>query len=301
MINLDNKLRNELPFYFEKHYNYLNDVFPQFIHQKQTLIQKERTENTDSSKFFLLLLNNFLKSKVQNEQSLKKIEKIVQITKNLKNTESFQDVFVHKISKYFHKILINRKELIEESQINYFSLLHTIKGIFKIQESFLNIGKSLSILLNLTKYYCLLLFSLNLFEEPFSEIIESKKIVNILGLILNVTIDFQDSIIDSEHSFNDFFEEISKLCKEILSFPLRLNNIHERKEFFNVYKEKIKALDLFSLLDEKSIEFPKDLIKQKIILLDPAHNLEDSTEIASRFIAKLDVVFDIYQFKVSFT
>ena len=85
----------------------------------------------------------------------------------------------------------------------------------------------------------------------------------------------------------------------MVSFPQKLNDLNERGKFFNNYKNLAKVLGIFMIIKENNIsDFPKNLIMEKIVLLEPANNLEDSVDIDSKFIAKLDIVFDIHNVKV---
>jgi len=297
-----------LPFYFEKHYNYVNDVFPQFIKQKSKksettdiLTENEQFEKTDSSYFYKLLLINFLNANGNFVDISKKIEKIFIITGKFKNNQNIFDIFVNKMSKYLWKVILIQKDLADGSQINYCSIIKIMRGIFKLQEIYSNIGKELTLFFNLIKFYCLILLPIHLFEDEFSEIVESKKIINFLSIILTSSIDFQNYILDQNQNYSNYLlisKNISVLCKEILSNPSKLNNYNERKQFFSLYKDSMKNLNFFASIQENISNFPKDLRSKNIVLLEPANNLEDSIEIDSKFIAKLDIVFDIYNMEV---
>ena len=193
-----------MPFYFEKHYNYVNDVFPQFIQPSQKIIplsENPTLENNNFSKFFKLLINNFLNKKANMELISNNIQKIFQNTKKLKNEQNIYESFVYKLSKFLWKLTLVELSIskLPITQINYFMIVKIMKGIFKLQETHLNIRKELNFLLNGIKYYCLVLLPLHLIEDEFCETIESKKIFNLLTIVLSGSIDFQNLILFEGH------------------------------------------------------------------------------------------------------
>ena len=308
-ISSENKIMLELPFYFEKHYNYVKDVFPQFIEQSipkdiktQILADDQTHEINIPIKFFNLLIHNFLFEENIHEAS-HNIEKIFAITKTMQNQENVIDSFVHKLSKYLLRLITFKKSLnVFDGQINYCSLIKIMKGVFKLQEKFNNIGTNLLFFLHLIKFYCVIFLAMHLFEGGMSDVVETNRILNFLRIILNSSMDLQSYLSDFNPDILpklNVLKDFLILCKDVVSFPQKLNDVNERGQFFNNYKNLAKVLDIFMIIKENNIpDFPKNLIMEKIVLLEPANNLEDSVEIDSKFIAKLDIVFDIHNVKV---
>jgi len=261
-------------------------------------------ELNNSSKFFNLLINYFLSGENNLEEASNKIEQVFLITARMKNEDVIADLFVHNLSKYLLKLLnFKRSFNIFGEQVNYFSLIKIMRGVFKLQEKYSNLGEKLTLFLNFIKFYCLILLPMHLFEDEFTDVVETNKILNFLRIILNSSVDFQSYLFDFNPDILNrlvLLKEFLFLCKEIISFPQKLNDVNERRQFFNSYKNFAITLDLFSIIkDTNNIpEFPSNMIMEKIILLEPQNNLEDSVEIDSKFIAKLDIVFDIYNIKV---
>ena len=311
-IDSNNRERLELPFYFEKHYNYVKDVFPQFIEKSKNADSLWNTHETAhySLKFFSLMMNYFLN--LDEESSLvdtaEKFKEIFMIISKMKNLSSAHDCFVQKLSKYLLNLITFRKsfscsEL--ESEINYHSLIKIMKGIFKLQERYSNIGKLLLIFMNMIKFECFLLLPLHLFQRNYLETFESGKLNSFLVAILNSSVDFQHYLNElniTQPDLNNSFKVLLILFKSVISFPQKLNDSQERRIFYLNYQNLVKSMNIFELFKESSVipKFPVNLIQEKIVLFEPSNNLEESIEIDSKFIAKVDVVFDLFNIRVTF-
>ena len=109
----DKVFLSQLPFYFEKHYKYARDLYPQFISENsennELIINNiNLNENEDSYiKWFNIIVKNLLNSNDNYSQSLKIMNYIFNITKNVnKNYENGLKInFVNKISKNFAIVL----------------------------------------------------------------------------------------------------------------------------------------------------------------------------------------------------
>lgn len=293
VINLERNIQNEMPFYFEKHYNYIKDIFPKFIESNDE-IKKISKKNNNSlyCDLFSSILDNFFNFK--DSENFKKIESISKLANKLKHVENPLDIFITKICKNFAKMNLIRKAFLDQKEIDENLLYKIMKSIFQIQEKYLNIEDNLNFLFEIMKYFCLLFFPINLLEKSYSGVFEHKKFFNLILSISDISHIFKEKSNEFPNNLR-FSNKIFLLCKEILSNPNKLNDFNERRKCHLAYKDAIRSDDFFDKIGKNySFDFPSELKLEKIILVEPKENYDDYLLIDSKFIAKLDIVFDTY-------
>lgn len=290
VVSLDKNVKNDLPFYFEKHYNYVQDIFPQFIQKSQNII---KDEEESSHSLFQMLFHYFIS---ENEKILSNITKICSIAQELKNPINSCDIFLRKICKYVSNLARIRNSAIEGNalEVDFGLVAQTMRGLFKLQEKYVNVGEDLISLLDLFKFFCLLLIPLQSFKSKHCEVFEFKQIINIITTVLNVSLEFIQTKEAVFELFSPMVKEISLICKEILANPKRLNDYNERRKLFQAYSNSLNLRVFEKLQIFLPLNFPKKMKISRVILIEPHENFDDYLIIDSKFIAKVEIVLETH-------
>lgn len=244
-IETDENLKKNLPFYFQKHSNYLQDTFPEYLTKKKENgkeIENEKMDNTDLQKFYEVILFHSI-----DEPGNQTFELVRNILENGLNSENKKNTKVmnHRILECFLKLMEPLNTIIKyftneymyKNNVDVRLLIKIITKINQFQSKVKNKDENLKIFLIMSKFIAFALIPYEFFKNQELDSFETKKFLKVIEILNIVNYEFEEFMADNL-IHDDTFQKNATKIKNFLS--IFTGEIMKNPEILNKFSERIR-------------------------------------------------------------